>query len=448
MDEQLKEHIYRDVTADPSPRSADVCRTYIEALERLGDYKDAPQLAEELRVRERMIRASEAAEAVERKRKKRNKTIAVLAVVFMLLGAIVAFVLVFAWQRAQTPRLFFDMGDGEVILVGRYEPGTVVTLEEPYDERRAFVGWFADAAFTQPIDSVTISSGDLTVYAKWKIRGSGTVDDPYLVFTPAQFAATVAQDAGGGVFYQSADWSVGEGYTPPQNFSGIFDGNGYTVSLQAGKSLFASVAVSGVVRRVSVTSVNAFDLAQQYGAIAARNDGRISECAMSGTASFGFAPEADYCGGLVGRNDGTIERCRVMGSMTVGNVTKLYFGGLVGDNAAVVIDCYASYTLRCGTGKLFAGGLFGKTGGTVSNCYAAVDYLPTTYYMGGLAWLQAGVNDNCHFLVTKFVRYPSETGLREGTGYEDARDMYGLAGTLGESFVTVAGGLPKLRWEA
>ena len=49
-----------------------------------------------------------------------------------------------------------------------YTAGTVVTLDKtPFRESHSFTGWYADAALTQSVESVTMN-GDRTVYAGWK----------------------------------------------------------------------------------------------------------------------------------------------------------------------------------------------------------------------------------------------------------------------------------------
>ena len=86
------------------------------------------------------------------------------------------------WQ-ANTYTVDFVLNGGtmkntEQIVVA----GGTVAFEEPTRENYLFMGWFTDAACTQRYDFSTPVTGDLTLYAKWRLSViSGTASDGTIV---------------------------------------------------------------------------------------------------------------------------------------------------------------------------------------------------------------------------------------------------------------------------
>lgn len=86
------------------------------------------------------------------------------------------------WQ-ANTYTVDFVLNGGtmkntEQIVVA----GGTVAFEEPTRENYLFMGWFTDAACTQRYDFSTSVTGDLTLYAKWRVSViSGTASDGTIV---------------------------------------------------------------------------------------------------------------------------------------------------------------------------------------------------------------------------------------------------------------------------
>ena len=110
-------------------------------------------------------------------------------------------------------------------------------------------------------------------------------------------------------------------------FTGIFDGNGHTISHLTIKGgidlgLFGNLASGAQVKDVGVVDVN-----------------------ITGYSS--------YIGGLVGFNSGTVTRCHSTGPVTGdGSV-----GGLVGQNGGIVTQCHSTCALRGSVGATGVGGL-------------------------------------------------------------------------------------------
>jgi len=207
--------------------------------------------------------------------------------------------------------------------------------------------------------------------------GTGEPNDPYQIATAADlvllgespgdyskyFILTADIDLapnlpGGRVFDRAIiapdtvpeTWWDSEG-TP---FSGVFDGNGHTISHLTIKGggylgLFGELASRAEVRDLGVVDVN-------------------------------ITSSGDYVGGLVGYNGGS-----VWSSCSTGSVNGIAcVGGLVGvNNSGSVLNSYSTGSVS-GTGD-FIGGLVGKNyEGTVSQCYSAGSIGGTSWYVGGL----------------------------------------------------------------
>ncbi len=167
--------------------------------------------------------------------------------------------------------------------------------------------------------------------------GTGALDDPYLVCSPAQLDL-VREDLDAH-YRLAADIDLaGVTWTPIADgtfsnddllFNGTFDGAGFTVrNLVAGGpsaeviGLFGRIGLSGVVRDLRVENA----------------DVAASLC----------------CGALTAENRGLIERCSVSGSVSGGT----YIGGFIGDNQAVIVDSYSEASVNASG---FVGGFAGVT---------------------------------------------------------------------------------------
>ena len=105
----------------------------------------------------------------------------------------------------------------------------------------------------------------------------------------------------------TADIQVDSGWTPigSSGFTGSFHGQNHTVTIPAGKSLFATIGSGATVSKVSVSGGN----------LCTSNAGTIANCCVSGTGSVK----------LCGSNSGTIQHCYAAG----GSGTTLASGGTI-----------------------------------------------------------------------------------------------------------------------
>lgn len=175
-------------------------------------------------------------------------------------------------------------------------------------------------------------------------------------------------DEGNQVFTPIASVSSGV------QFSGIFDGNGYTIyrlyriesddSTEGG--LFGTVGEYGVIRNLTIDQSY---VRQDAGAFAAINYGTIMFCENMGLVTGTIAKGNNYVGGIVGETYGMTYGCA-----NKGRVVGYYgwAGGIAGYTDTVkgcVKGCYNAGIVACG--GFSTGGIVGELNGsgTVEDCY-------------------------------------------------------------------------------
>ncbi|MGD8786287.1 MAG: GLUG motif-containing protein, partial [Phycisphaerales bacterium] len=196
-------------------------------------------------------------------------------------------------------------------------------------------------------------------------------------------------------------------------FTGVFDGNGHTVSRITIRGddylgLFGWLEYESEIRDLGVVNINIIGSGHRVGGLIGWNlGGRLVNCYSTGTVN-----GDSYVGGLIGAVDlgGSIINCystsTVSGSGEVGGLLgwNLYgsiincystgtvsghgaVGGLVGVNKGEINNCYSTSMV---SGESLVGGLVGNHQylSTITNCYATGS-VTGTRYVGGLV----GVND-------------------------------------------------------
>lgn len=215
----------------------------------------------------------------------------------------------------------------------------------------------------------------------------------------------------------------GTDLAPIPSFSGIFLGNGHTISGLtlstdgSNQALFRYVTETGEVHDLKVQGAVAPENGRDYVAgIAGSNAGLIENCSFSGSVS-----GRNCVGGIVGENTGTVLNCVASGSVD----GKRFTGGIAGYSSGLIRDCrntaevnisvseeklqladLASSSNGLATGLLNAedesiisdsGGVVGFSKGIVLNCsnIATVGYPHYGYNVGGIAGRQSGYLSGC-----------------------------------------------------
>jgi hypothetical protein len=241
--------------------------------------------------------------------------------------------------------------------------------------------------------------------------GSGTAEDPYLIETAEQMNEIGAnssdwdkhfkliKDIDLGNFADATFNIIGRwvAWGSPENqpFTGVFDGNGKTISNfsynstnKDGIGLFAYVR--GRIQNLQLINPKIVTNGRNVGSLVGYLDeGRIINCNAKNTDIFGGL----YIGGLAGTNDGTISHCYTSGQVS----GDTFVGGLVGLlGDGLVTICYSTAIV---SGNQNVGGLVGLTdneSSTISDSYAIGD-VTGNMHVGGLAGLlQQGAAATCY----------------------------------------------------
>ena len=171
---------------------------------------------------------------------------------------------------------------------------------------------------------------------------------------------------------KNSSWTSITGYT------GVFDGNGHTITLRVGGSgennaLFGSIASGGTVQDLTVQIYGWLgNSSSETGSIAYSNNGTIQRChALSWLGDKNI-------GGIVYKNESTglVKDCRV-GKLTLRNSSENLVGGIAYINNGTIKNCYAYDELRRWTSKdndtsiqlPSSTAIVRTNSGTVKNCY-------------------------------------------------------------------------------
>lgn len=248
------------------------------------------------------------------------------------------------------------------------------------------------------------------------LAAAGAVQD---IGTAEAFAAMEP----GGNYQLTANITVTAPYA--NDFTGTFDGNGHTVTLEitastANVGLFSKLAGGAVVKNVKVDGT--VSGTEGVAGIAAQANGAtISGCINCAIIS----ATGRYVGGIVGKlRGGTVENCYNTGAISSSRDRKgVNLGGIAGyiDSNGSVKNCYNSGTTSVTADTSNYAAIAGWCdNSTVTNCY----YLDTT--------ASAGANGNSQTATSKTAEEMKSPAF---------------AALLGDGFMVKSGNYPALSWE-
>ena len=231
--------------------------------------------------------------------------------------------------------------------------------------------------------------------------GGGTAEDPYQIWDACDMQAIGADsnywDAH---FILCADINLGEytgksfniiGTSVTEPFTGVFDGNGHTISNFTYSWIGHFKGIFGYIRdpNAEIKDLGLIDPNvdigpgyQKIGSLAGSfKYGSITNCYVEG----GSIEGSSYVGGLVGINvSGTITNCYSTANINGGSTT----GGLVGENSSGTIS--NSYSSGSVAGTDSVGGLVGENyAASIVNCYAMANVTGNSF-IGGLSGTNSG----------------------------------------------------------
>lgn len=264
----------------------------------------------------------------------------------------------------------------------------------------------------------------------------------------------------GGSYKLAADITVTEPYA--NDFSGTFDGNGHTVTLDitsgsANTGLFKKLVGGATVK--NVTTAGTVSGGASTGAIAGNADGKVSIFNCKNTAT--VTGTGKGVGGILGysypaNGYATIESCANTGAIVAEG--KQQTGGIAGnlEGAHVIRNCYNTGSVTATSGSAGIVGR-GTKGVTVENCYSTGAIATGGFALVGVATSTSpAVSVKNSYAVEgtgKDIIYIFEGSTPisrdEKTGYKTADEMKSpaFAALLGDGFMVKSGDYPALSWE-
>ena len=241
------------------------------------------------------------------------------------------------------------------------------------------------------------------------------------------------------------------------SFTGVFDGNGHTIShlTIAGEGrlgLFGGLGSEGEISNLGLEEVDINGTGHFVAGLVGSNHGTIINCYTSGSVSGAW-----IVAGLTAYNaqDGIITN-----SSSTANVSgELSVGGLVGQNDSLITNCYATGSI---VGSSRVGGLIGMILGSphrcgITNCYSTGSVSGDNLVGGLVGWGGfATVRDSFWDIQTSGQR-TSEGGIPKETGEMQITSTFLASGWdfVGELqngpnddwAMPAGGGYPVLSWQ-
>lgn len=298
----------------------------------------------------------------------------------------------------------------------------------------------------EPAEEVPVSRSARSGGAAPMLAAAGAVQD---IGTAEDFAAMQPS----GNYQLTADITVTAPYANDfTDFSGTFDGNGHTVTLDitastANVGLFSKLAGGAVVKNV-ITAGSISGKVNNVGGIAGTADGNVTIENCKNTASIKGGKGA---GGILGYSEPgsgfvTISSCANMGSVSG---TRKQVGGIAGNvvGTHIIRNCYNQGDISDGAGILGRG----TKGVLVENCYT-VGSVETNGAIMAVSSSSYSSDEPCR-IVNCYAPSETVTALVPSTvkisnsGTKSSAEMQSaeFAATLGSAFQYNGGGYPTLK---
>ena len=307
----------------------------------------------------------------------------------------------------------------KIVQTGTYLLET--NMPTPIRKNYTFDGWYADVSLKTKISYPYVVGEDITLYAKWTDNYSG-----YTKISSYSQLCSINKMNGKYVLTQDIDcngYAINQIGSETNPFSGVFDGNGYTISNYT-LNISNAVKVDGVYLG-------------DYG-LFSKNNGTIINLKIDTVLTINCIGEINssfHVGSIVGENTGTISSCGFYGEIKATKAQKggyLHVGGIVGKNTSsgFINNCIFGGRLEGGVGddgiiysaKSQVGGISGSNQGTITLCvnagslfsknpYCSGAVTGKQTYVSGIA--NGGIINNCLVLISidgTNISYGSDIG--------------------------------------
>ncbi len=291
-------------------------------------------------------------------------------------------------------------------------------------------------------------------------RSGGTDSAPTAINDADGFKKMVA----GGSYKLAADITVTEPYA--NDFSGTFDGNGHTVTLNITSSsaksytgLFGTLAGGAVVKNVITAGKIEATGKDNVGGIAGRANTYGGAVTIENCKNIAEISGNKAVGGILGNCTTinytlTISACANTGAVTASNSQA---GGIAGnfENAHIIRDCYN--TGNVSVQHSGCAGILGRgtKGASIVNCYTAGnsgDYAllgqTSTTYTACTVKNSYALQGTATALVKESVSVDNQSGFKSADEMQSAEFVTLLnGGEATGAFMAKAGDYPALSWE-
>lgn len=262
----------------------------------------------------------------------------------------------------------------------------------------------------------------------------------------------------GGNYQLTADITVTAPYANEfTDFSGTFDGNGHTVTLNitastANVGLFSTLAGGAVVRNV-ITAGSISSTEKYVGGIAGFANTYSGDVTIENCKNTAAVQGGNGVGGIFGYCSGSAHSVTITGCANTGTISGARnSGGICGtlENAHFIKNCYNSGAV---TGSNI-GGILGRgaKGVLIENCYN-LENISNGNAILAFAYKQGNPIEvkNCYALKgSASLLVPADNvTVDRASGFKTETEMKSpaFAAQLGEAFMAKAGDYPALSWE-
>jgi len=231
-----------------------------------------------------------------------------------------------------------------------------------------------------------------------------------------------------GKFYNNGTgWKpIGSG-TTNKSFTGVFDGNGYSVkniiiNIQSEQTVFAGLfnTNSGTIKNLGIEDGHISIKYGSAGGVSGRNDnGIIENCFNTCDIKIEDETGSTTLGGIVGVvYSGTVKNCYNTGYIYSTDDA----GGIAGTNSGLIQDCFNTGYIRAINGDdsySYAGGIAGTNHNIIQSCYN-VGYITSERAGGAISGLLVDLSNpdakfiNCYYLnnVSSGEEYGDEGAIK------------------------------------
>ena len=404
-------------------------------------------------------------------------------------------IVVSVMSGVEIPIMEEDPRTEEEVQVGveiKYDPLTLDVLTGDLDVHNNQITFTANKSLTGGVYKVIITTVDglkTTEFEGIRFKGTGTQDDPYLVYSEADLLhLTTNSFDKNTVAKVMSNITINSVYAEKRGciYDGKFDGNGKTITIKNNSGLFYELGENAEVYNLSLKgSISGSD--PSLGVLANYNSGYIHDVkslSVSVKSTGGKVNDITSlakggAGGIVGTNKakGRITACQVVnaqdntinGKIGVGCVAGVNYGKVYNMTIEGIVGAYngneISQTINntfCGTvvgvnygevsqvysegkansrripdgkegdGANNVGGIVGynATGATISECFFAGMRIVGDTNVGGIAGYNDGTVINCY--TGRRLRKPSNTTEEERQFISPVMGSYNVGGIVGQ----------------